>query len=127
MVDALKAHAHRKDYLAVRGLAALREAVAAYHRQSQHIERRADHVLIGPGSKELMFLLQMVYYGDIVIPTPAWVSYAPQARIIGRHVRWIQTTSANQWRLQASCANSCSWKQAWPASLGRVVVGLSLS
>ena len=102
VVDELKSHAHRKDYLAVRGLAALREAVAAYHRQSQHIERRADHVLIGPGSKELMFLLQMVYYGDIVIPTPAWVSYAPQARIIGRHVRWIQTTSANQWRLQAA-------------------------
>ena len=95
VVDALKAHAHCKDYLVVRGL-------AAYHSQSPHIERRADHVLIGPGSKELMFLLQMVYYGDIVIPTPAWVSYAPQTRIIGRHVRWIQTTSANRWRLQAA-------------------------
>ena len=48
-----------------------------------------------------MFLLQMVYYGDIVIPTPAWVSYAPQARIIGRHVSWIDTSAAHDWQLQA--------------------------
>lgn len=101
VVEALKAHAHCKDYLAVRGLAALRDAVAAYHRRTHGIDRHADQVLIGPGSKELMFLLQMVYYGDIVIPTPAWVSYAPQARIIGRHVRWIRTSSANRWLLQA--------------------------
>ena len=101
VVDALKAHAHCKDYLPVQGLSALREAVAAYHRRTHGIDRHADHVLIGPGSKELMFLLQMVYYGDIVIPTPAWVSYAPQAQIIGRHVRWIRTSSADRWLLQA--------------------------
>ena len=48
-----------------------------------------------------MFLLQMIYYGDIVIPTPAWVSYAHQARIIGRHARWIQTRLADRWLLDA--------------------------
>ena len=64
------------------------------------LKRRGENVLIGPGSKELMFLLQMVYYGDIVIPTPAWVSYAPQARIIGRHVQWVSTQAANRWQLQ---------------------------
>ncbi|RME56504.1 MAG: pyridoxal phosphate-dependent aminotransferase, partial [Deltaproteobacteria bacterium] len=56
-------------------------------------------VLIGPGSKELMFLLQLVYYGDLVIPTPSWVSYAPQAHIIGRHVRWVPTAREDHWML----------------------------
>ena len=28
------------------------------------------------------------------------MSYAPQARIIGRHVRWIETANANDWKLQ---------------------------
>jgi len=46
-----------------------------------------------------MFLLQLVYYGDLVIPTPSWVSYAPQAHIIGRHVRWLETKESNGWRL----------------------------
>jgi aspartate aminotransferase len=101
VVEALRQNAHRKEYLAVRGLAKLRATVASYHHRTHGIERAAENVLIGPGSKELMFLLQMVYYGDLVIPTPSWVSYAPQASIIGRHVRWVSTTAETQWKLQA--------------------------
>ena len=99
LVDELRANAHQKDYLPVRGLAALREAVAGYHRRVHGIERSADDVLVGPGSKELMFILQLVYYGDLVIPTPSWVSYAPQAQIVGRQIRWAETRPENDWRL----------------------------
>ncbi len=101
VVEALRRHAAEKDYLPVRGLPALREAVAAYHARVDGVERDAEDVLIGPGSKELMFLLQLVYYGDLVIPTPAWVSYAPQARIIGRRVQLIHTREDDGWQLSA--------------------------
>ena len=101
VVEALRQHAHEKDYLPVRGLPALREAVADYHRRREGLARSGEDVLIGPGSKELMFLLQLVYYGDLVIPTPAWVSYAPQARVIGRQVRMIATHASEGWRLTA--------------------------
>lgn len=99
VIEELQANAHQKDYLPVRGLPALREAVAEYYHRSQGVARTPDDVLIGPGSKELMFILQLVYYGEIVIPSPAWVSYAPQARIIGRQINWIHTTRENEWRL----------------------------
>ena len=100
VVESLRVNAHQKSYLAVKGLRTLREAVADYHRRRrQHVKCTADDVLIGPGSKELMFLLQLSYYGDLVIPIPSWVSYAPQAHIIGRHVRWLKTDPANYWRL----------------------------
>ncbi len=101
LVDALRDNAFQKDYLAVRGLRELRDAVAAYRRRRHGIDCSGDDVLIGPGSKELMFLLQLVYYGDLVIPTPTWVSYAPQAHIIGRHVRWLDTKEPDGWRLTA--------------------------
>ena len=97
VVRALKEHAHEKDYLPVKGLRALRDAVAEYHGRAQGVVGDGDDVLIGPGSKELMFILQLVYYGDIVIPTPAWVSYAPQANIVGRQVRWIHTKAETNW------------------------------
>jgi aspartate aminotransferase len=97
VVEELKANAWQKDYLPVKGLRLLREAVADYHRRGEGVSAMADDVLIGPGSKELMFLLQLVYYGDIVIPTPAWVSYAPQARIIGRNVEFLATSTDNNW------------------------------
>ena len=99
VVESLRQHAHEKDYLPVRGLPALRESIANFFNKTQHIERSSGDVMIGPGSKELIFILQLVYYGDLIIPTPSWVSYSPQARIIGRHVQWVPTTNENNWRL----------------------------
>lgn len=101
VVDTLKTNAYQKDYLPVKGLPQLRQAVADYYCRTQGVCYTDEDVLIGPGSKELMFLLQFVYYGDLVIPTPSWVSYAPQANIIGRHVHWLSTTRENKWRLTA--------------------------
>jgi aspartate aminotransferase len=101
VVKRLQEHAHEKSYLPVRGLRALRHAVAGYHRLRHGVECSLHDVLIGPGSKELMFLLQLVYYGDLVIPTPSWVSYAPQALIVGRPIHWVPTSWANDLRLTA--------------------------
>jgi len=108
VVEALRTHAHEKDYLPARGLPALREAVADYLRRSQGLDFSAEHVLIGPGSKELLFLLQLVYDGELIIPAPSWVSYAPQARILGREPRWLQTDPGSglgvtAQRLEAAC------------------------
>jgi aspartate aminotransferase len=100
VVAALQANAHQKDYLPVSGLPALRAAVAAYHAAGAQIEIAAEDVLIGPGSKELMFLLQLAYYGDLVVPTPCWVSYAPQARMVGHPVQTLSTDFVHRWRLQ---------------------------
>ncbi len=99
VVEQLKEHAHEKDYLAVTGLPQLREAIAESMRNAQGVKRSGEDVLIGPGSKELLFLLQLVYYGDLVIPTPSWVSYSPQAIIVGRRVNWVRTNPENDWRL----------------------------
>ncbi|RMH20752.1 MAG: aminotransferase class I/II-fold pyridoxal phosphate-dependent enzyme [Acidobacteria bacterium] len=99
VAESLRRNAHQKDYLPVKGLEALRRAVADYTRRVFGVDRNASDVLIGPGSKELMFLLQLVYYGDLVIPAPSWVSYAPQARIIGRHVRLLETTEDDGWAI----------------------------
>jgi aspartate aminotransferase len=99
VVTELRANAHQKAYLPVMGLRRLRGAVADYYRRTQGVRFTPDNIMIGPGSKELMFLLQLVYYGDLVIPTPSWVSYAPQANIIGRHIRWLATHLQEGWRL----------------------------
>jgi len=99
VVEALRQHAHEKDYLPVKGLLPLRQAIAEFYERQQGLRRRAEDVLIGPGSKELLFLLQLAYYGDLVIPTPSWVSYSPQAIILGRRVNWVKTHAENDWRL----------------------------
>jgi len=101
VVEALRANATRKDYLPVRGLDELRTAVADYHHRRASIGCSADDVLVGPGSKELMFLLQVAFYGELVVPTPAWVSYVPQAQIVGHRISLLHTTREGGFRLTA--------------------------
>ncbi|MGD2108299.1 MAG: aminotransferase class I/II-fold pyridoxal phosphate-dependent enzyme [Phycisphaerae bacterium] len=102
VVEALRLAAPRKDYLPVRGLPALREAVAEFHRKRDMVETHPDGVLIGPGSKELMFLLQLAYYGEIMVTTPCWVSYLPQAHILGRTVSTLATSRKQRWKITAT-------------------------
>ena len=97
MRRALCAHAHEKDYLAVEGLPALRRAVVEYLRRTEGLRYDPEHVLIGAGTKELMFIVQLVYRGELVIPAPSWVSYAPQAKIAGRNVCWLPTDIDAEW------------------------------
>lgn len=99
VVEALRENAHQKDYLPVKGLMELRESIAGFNLKMHKIDDNPEDIIIGPGSKELIFILQLVYYGDLIIPTPSWVSYAPQARIIGRNVQWVPTDKDNDLRL----------------------------
>ena len=99
VVNALKLYAHEKDYLPAKGLPALKEAVAGFHKAKDNVDANPDYVLVGPGSKELMFLLQLCFYGEIVVPTPCWVSYVPQARILGKKVRLMHTSFEDKWHI----------------------------
>jgi aspartate aminotransferase len=99
VVESLRLSAEEKDYLPVMGLPKLREAVAEFHRRKEQLDATPERVLVGPGSKELMFLLQIAYYGEIILRTPCWVSYLPQARIIGRNIHLIPTRWESGWKL----------------------------
>lgn len=111
VVEALKSHAHEKDYLPVKGLYPLREAIAENWKRKQGLDFTAEDIMISPGSKELLFLLQLVYDGDLVIPSPSWVSYAPQATMIGKSVHWIKTYPENKWLLTAEDLNAFCLKE----------------
>ena len=99
IVDELKKHAHQKDYINVSGLIGLREEVANYHSNKNQYKYNAESVIIGPGSKELIFQTQLVLNCDLLLPSPSWVSYEPQAQIINKKVHWIKTSAETNWHL----------------------------
>lgn len=101
VVSALRLYAPEKDYLPVQGLKELRKAVAEFHRKKDGVDILPENVIIGPGSKELLFLIQMIFDGDVIIPSPSWVSYLPQAKIIGNTIHVLHTKRENKWRLLA--------------------------
>ena len=97
VVEELKNNAHQNKYLPMQGLLELREVVAKYSSKKKNYSFKSENVIIGPGSKELMFLLHIIFDGEIILPTPSWVSYAPQA-ILGRNkTQILQTKRENNW------------------------------
>ncbi len=97
IVEELKKNAHQNKYLPMQGLSELRDVVAKFISNRKNYNYLSSNIIIGPGSKELMFLLQILFEGEILLPAPSWVSYAPQAIIGKNKIKWIQTKSENNW------------------------------
>ena len=96
IVNALKNNANKNNYLPMQGLEELR-AVIAKHLNQNNNNFTLDDIVVGPGTKELMFLMQIAFDGEILLPAPSWVSYQPQAVIAKNRVHWIQTNIISNW------------------------------
>jgi len=86
----LAAGSDRGAYGPVAGSAALRAAAAGYWSR-RGLPTEPGMVVSGPGSKALLFGLVMSLGGEIVIPTPSWVSYAAQATLAAEGALQVAT------------------------------------
>ncbi len=90
-------------YTPVAGMPALREAVATHLSEVHGSAITPSRVLISCGAKHSIanFLQALLEPGDeVVIPTPAWVSYPDMVRLAGGVPVEIATTRADGFRLR---------------------------
>ena len=97
VILALKNNADKHTYLPMQGLEELRSAIANYLNKNNNNNFNKEDIVVGPGTKELMFLTQIIFEGEVLLPAPSWVSYQPQAFIGKNKVHWVQTTSDSNW------------------------------
>lgn len=86
---ALASAARFNNYENVSGNAVLRERASDYLAKRLGLEKAAYDCLVAPGSKLILYSLQMAIDGDVIIPMPSWVSYDPQARMLGDRILWL--------------------------------------
>jgi len=73
-------------YTEVAGLRALREAICADSQARRGVQHAPDEVVVSAGAKHALFNLAQVLFdhgNEVVIPVPAWGSYAEQVRLCG--------------------------------------------
>lgn len=73
-------------YTASNGILPLRKAVAAYYKKHFNLEYAPGDILIGAGAKPILYcaMVAILDPGDeVILPTPAWVSYVEQIRLCG--------------------------------------------
>ena len=97
IVDELKNNAYQNKYLPMQGLPELIYSISRYINNRKKYNYVSENVIIGPGTKELMFLLHLLFDGDVILPIPSWVSYEPQALLGRNKIHWLETTSLNNW------------------------------
>jgi aspartate aminotransferase len=86
VAEALRANTHRRSYLPALGIEELREVIAQFYVRRFQMAVSPGQVVIGPGSKSLLYALIMALGEGVILPQPSWVSYATQAQLVGRPV-----------------------------------------
>jgi aspartate/methionine/tyrosine aminotransferase len=97
---ALGANAHRRSYTSALGIPELRKAIAQHYQRRFDLDVTPDQVVVGPGSKSLIFSALMALGEEIIIPQPSWVSYGPQVHILGKPVTFIPTRPETNYELE---------------------------
>ncbi|WP_320775609.1 pyridoxal phosphate-dependent aminotransferase [Streptomyces sp. CRN 30] len=85
LVRRLTYGARRTAYGAVGGDGAVRRSAAGYFTR-RGLETRPGQTVLAPGSKPLLAALFAALDGDVLLPNPSWVTYAPQAELFRRRV-----------------------------------------
>lgn len=83
-------------YSSAMGEKTLRDALAERHRVD------AGKVVITPGSKWAIFSLLFLILkdgGNMIVPSPHWISYELIPRRIGAHVKFLKTEIASNWKI----------------------------
>lgn len=114
VVSSLKNHAREHAYSSVQGLPELREAVANFH-STAALPLDASQVFIAPGSKTLLYCLMACFEAiEVLIPAPAWVSYAPQATMLGHSITRIPASFSERWRITPQALRAAIKKRKRP-------------
>ena len=86
-IDLIKKYADKKDYVSSSGIIELQNVLKEKY---SGINYKVSNVLVGNGSKELIFILQLVFQGKIFHITPSWVSYKEQINILDKNNNLIE-------------------------------------
>ncbi len=87
--EALIKNADKGTYAPVPGIPELRDAISTYNKHYFGMDIAPERIYVGPGTKELIFNLLEVLHGTVILPTPAWLGYLPQIRLLKKNYHML--------------------------------------
>ena len=96
----LCANADKGHYSEAEGIPELREAVADFNKRHFNLDVNPDRIVIGPGTKDLIFTVFSMILGSVVIPAPSWIGYYPQLRLLGKHYHPYRLRARHDYKIQ---------------------------
>ncbi|MGD8727024.1 MAG: aminotransferase class I/II-fold pyridoxal phosphate-dependent enzyme [Gemmatimonadales bacterium] len=100
IAEALASNAQRRSYTHALGIPEVRRAVAEYYQAKFGIDATPDRVVVGPGSKSLIYASLLALGEEIIIHQPSWVSYIPQTHLLAKPVTLVPTRPETNYELE---------------------------
>jgi aspartate aminotransferase len=82
---ALADNARKGHYSDAEGIYELRQAIADFNKRHFQLDVDPDRIVVGPGTKQLIHIIFDVVRGDVIIPSPSWIGYFPQIKLLDKH------------------------------------------
>ena len=89
--EALIKNVNKGAYAPVQGIPELRDAISKYNKYYFRIDVDPQRIYVGPGTKELIFNLLETLHGTVILPTPAWLGYLPQIRLLKKNFHMLSS------------------------------------
>jgi len=86
------------------GIIELKEAICRKFEEDSGLEYTIDQVIVNNGAKHSLFLAVAALVNpdeEVIIPTPYWVTYSEQPRLVGAHPVIVETRAENGLKLTA--------------------------
>ena len=83
--DGLVDNASSGHYSAAEGIAELRQAIAGFNQRHFNLKVDPNRIIVGPGTKQLLHMIFEITEGDVIIPSPSWIGYFPQVKLLNKH------------------------------------------
>ena len=95
-----------RSYLSSLGTDRLRTKIADYYTKKLNKEISYDQVIVGVGSKSLLYSIVKAIDGDLLLPKPSWVSYSSIATICNKGITRFDLDKDNGYKLNIESLNN---------------------
>ncbi len=99
---ALAAAADKGHYSEAEGILELRQAIAGFNKRYFALDVDPSRVVVGPGTKSLIFTVFTMMSGHVIIPSPSWIGYFPQLKLLGKHYHILYTRPEHGYKVYPS-------------------------
>ena len=100
--EALCTHADKKYYAPTQGILDLLYQICIFYKEIFNLDFLPEQVIVGPGSKTLIFHVITALNGPLLLPSPSWVSYQHQAYLAHKKMINLETSPESSYLLTPS-------------------------
>lgn len=98
--EALAQAAKHSFYSPAKGIEALTKEVIGFHERHFNLTLSSDRIVIGNGTKMIMFMLMSMLEGHYIVPSPAWIGYVPLLEYLGKSYETVRLNHHENYKIK---------------------------